>query len=87
MLTLRGLEIINYQDKLYYIYRRFPKSQIKEGFINDVKDLWRCDMLLKKKNEDEIEKYSIIVGRKGFNYLLLSFDLIFIDLLIQLLLR
>ncbi len=53
MLTLRGLEIINYQDKLYYIYRRFPKSQIKEGFINDVKDLWRCDMVLKKKNEDD----------------------------------
>jgi len=42
---------------------------------------------LMEKNEDEIEKYSIIVGRKGFNYLLLSFDLIFIDILIQLLLR
>jgi len=53
MFTLRGLEIVNYQDKLYYVYRRFPKNRIKEGFINDVKELWHCDMVLKKKNEDD----------------------------------
>jgi len=53
MFTLRGLEIVNYQNKLYYVYRRFPKNRIKEGFINDVKELWHCDMVLKKKNEDD----------------------------------
>jgi geranylgeranylglycerol-phosphate geranylgeranyltransferase len=39
---------------------------------------------LLKKEDDEIEKYGMIVGRKGFNFLLLSFDLIFIDIMIQL---
>ena len=53
MRTLRGLEIVNYQDKLYYVYRRFPKNKIKEGFINDVKELWHCDVVLKKRNEDD----------------------------------
>jgi hypothetical protein len=53
MLSIKGLEIVNYQDKLYYVYRRFPKTGIKEGFINEVKDLWHCDMVLKKKNEDD----------------------------------
>lgn len=53
MFTLKGLEIVNYQDKLYYVYRRFPKSGIKDGFINEVKELWHCDMVLKKKNGDD----------------------------------
>jgi hypothetical protein len=53
MLNLKGIEIVNYQDKLYYVYRRFPKSQIRDGFINDVKELWHCDVVLKKKNEED----------------------------------
>jgi hypothetical protein len=53
MLSLKGLEIVNYQDKLYYVYRRFSKTGIKEGFINEIKDLWHCDMVLKKRNEDD----------------------------------
>jgi geranylgeranylglycerol-phosphate geranylgeranyltransferase len=39
---------------------------------------------LLKKGDNEIEKYGMIVGRKGFNFLLLSFDLIFVDIMIQL---
>jgi hypothetical protein len=53
MLSIKGIEIVNYQDKLYYVYRRFPKTGIKDGFINEVKDLWHCDMVLKKRNEDD----------------------------------
>lgn len=53
MLSLKGLEIVNYQGKLYYVYRRFPKTGIKDGFINEIKDLWHCDMVLKKRNEDD----------------------------------
>lgn len=53
MLTLRGLEVLTYQNKLYYVYRRFPKDRIKEGFINEVKELWHCDLVLKKKNEND----------------------------------
>ena len=37
-----------------------------------------------KIKDDEMEKFGKIVGRKGFNYFLLSFDLIFLDVFIQL---
>jgi hypothetical protein len=53
MLNLNGLEIVTYQDKLYYVYRKFPKNRIREGFINEVKELWHCDMVLKKRNDDD----------------------------------
>lgn len=53
MRGLKGLEVVNYQDKLYYVYRRFPRNRIKEGFINEVKELWHCDLVLKKRNEDD----------------------------------
>jgi len=39
---------------------------------------------LLKIKDNEMEKYGKIVGRKGFNYFLLSFDFIFIDVFIQL---
>ena len=41
---------------------------------------------LLKTKENEMVKFSKIMGRKGFNYFLISFDLIFIDIFIQLLL-
>lgn len=53
MLTLRGLEMVTYQDKLYYVYRRVNKNFIKDGYVNDVKELWHCDIVLKKKNDED----------------------------------
>lgn len=53
MLTLRGLEMVTYQDKLYYVYRRVNKNFIKEGYINEVKELWHCDIVLRRKNDDD----------------------------------
>jgi len=61
MLSLKNLEIVNYQDKLYYIYRKYPKNGIKDGFINDVKELWHCDIVLKKKNEQDDETLMFLV--------------------------
>jgi geranylgeranylglycerol-phosphate geranylgeranyltransferase len=43
-------------------------------------------IILLKFKENEMGEYGEIVGRKGFNYFLLSFDLIFIDIFLQLLL-
>ena len=53
MFRTKGIELVNYQDKLYMVYRRISKNRIKEGFINDVKEMWHCDIVLKKKNEDD----------------------------------
>jgi hypothetical protein len=46
-------EYLNYNDKLYWVYRKVRQSRIKEEFINDVKDIWHCDMVLRTKNSDE----------------------------------
>lgn len=61
MFGMKCLETVTYQNKLYYIYRRFPKNQIKEGFINDVKELWHCDVVLKKRNGGDDETLIFLV--------------------------
>jgi geranylgeranylglycerol-phosphate geranylgeranyltransferase len=40
-----------------------------------------------KKRDGELKSFSEVVGRKGFNYLLISFDLIFLDILLQIFLK
>jgi len=40
---------------------------------------------LLKADDKEMKKLSAIVGRKGFNYFVIAFDLIFLDIIIQLL--
>ena len=49
-----GQNLIKYQDKLYWIYRKVKQTHLKEENIQPVKDFWRCDIVLKfKNNEDE----------------------------------
>lgn len=44
-------EYINYQDKLYYVYRRVKTNKIKEHFVQEIKDFWVCDIVLKYTNQ------------------------------------
>jgi ubiquitin C-terminal hydrolase len=53
MLGSKHMEMVNYQDKLYWIYRKINKDRIKEGHILDVRDAWHCDTVLKTKNQEE----------------------------------
>lgn len=46
-------ELVQYNNKLYWIYRKFKSSSIKEGKINDVRDLWNCDIVLKMRNDSD----------------------------------
>ncbi len=47
-------EMVVYQNKLYYVYRKLRTHQVKEGRINDVKESWRCDVVVKNKiHQDE----------------------------------
>jgi hypothetical protein len=46
-------EFVNYQDKLYWIYRKVKHHQVKEGSINDLKEFWMCDMVVRNKNQDD----------------------------------
>ena len=53
MYTTKALEMVNYQDRRYYVYRKISASRIKEGHILDVRDMWHCDTVLKTKNQEE----------------------------------
>jgi hypothetical protein len=47
------METVNYQDKLFWVYRKVSKDRIKDGHILDVRNAWHCDTVLKTKNQDE----------------------------------
>ena len=46
-------ELVNYQDKLDWVYRRIKHSQVKEGSINDLKEFWYCDMVVRNRNQQD----------------------------------
>jgi hypothetical protein len=46
-------EYVNYQNKLYYIYRKIKITQIKEEIVQEIKDYWLCDLVLKYANQDD----------------------------------
>ena len=62
-------EFVNYQDKLYWIYRKVKHHQVKEGSVNDLKEFWMCDMVVRNRinNDDtllfmrEIEEAEIVI--------------------------
>jgi hypothetical protein len=61
-------EYVNYQDKLYWVYRKVKHSQVKEGSLTDLKNFWMCDMVVRNRvnNDDtllfmrEIEEAKIV---------------------------
>ena len=46
-------ELVNDQDKLYWVYRRIKHSQVKEGSVNDLKEFWYCDMVVRNRNQQD----------------------------------
>jgi hypothetical protein len=46
-------EFVNYQDKLYWIYRKVKQHQVKEGSVSDLRDFWRCDVVVKSRNQND----------------------------------
>jgi len=49
-------DLVHYQNKLYYVYKKMKPESIKEGYVNDVKDFWRCDVVVRNKfnNDDSL---------------------------------
>jgi hypothetical protein len=46
-------DLINYQDKLYWIYRRLKQSSVREENVQMIKDFWYCDLVLKFRNNED----------------------------------
>jgi hypothetical protein len=46
-------ELINHNNKLYWVYRKVKQSHVNENFINDIKEMWNCDLVLRSKLEED----------------------------------
>lgn len=46
-------EFVNYQDKLYWVYRKVKHSQVKEGSLSDLKNFWMCDVAVRNRNQND----------------------------------
>lgn len=45
-------EYIIYNDKLYWVYRRIKESSVPKDEINNLRDYWLCDNVLRNKNQE-----------------------------------
>jgi hypothetical protein len=48
-------ELVKYQDKLYWIYRKVKETQIKSEHVSELKEYWLCDIVIKgryQSNDD-----------------------------------
>jgi hypothetical protein len=45
-------ELISYQEKLFWVYRRVKQDAVKENKIQDLKEFWLCDIVLKQKTSN-----------------------------------
>jgi hypothetical protein len=46
-------ELVQYQDKLFWVYRRVKSTHIKEGSVSDLRDFWLCDVAVKSRNNND----------------------------------
>jgi hypothetical protein len=42
-------DFVKYQDRLYWTYRKVNQGQVIEERIQDLKEFWHCDIVLKQK--------------------------------------
>ena len=42
------MELINFNDNLYQVYRKVKESHLKPGVIELLKEDWHCDTALKR---------------------------------------
>ena len=43
---------VKYQDRLYWTYRKVNQGQVIEERIQDLKEFWYCDIVLKQKTSN-----------------------------------
>jgi hypothetical protein len=50
-------ELINFQDKLYYVYRKYDINKVKQDKIHELMKLLECDIVVKKDNPNTMLYY------------------------------
>lgn len=56
-MTILGKDVVTYQDKLYYIYRKEKIDRIKSDMVSLLKDFWLCDIVIKGKYQGSDDSY------------------------------
>jgi hypothetical protein len=46
-------ELLNYQDKLFWVYRKVKQTQVKSEYIGDLKEHWMCDLVVRDRNTED----------------------------------
>jgi hypothetical protein len=46
-------ELLKYNQTLYWVYRRIKESQVKMDKVNELKEYWNCDIILKQKVQED----------------------------------
>ena len=46
-------EFVNYQEKLYWLYKKIHQNHIKDDGIEVLKTAWNCEIVLKQKNQTD----------------------------------
>jgi hypothetical protein len=46
-------ELVTYQNKLFYVYKKIKQDRIKDGYVNDIKDFWLCDVVVRSRMNDD----------------------------------
>ena len=54
-------ETITYQNKLYWIYRRVKTGLVKDQYIQEIKDFWGCDFVVRHKNNNMEEEFLLFL--------------------------
>jgi hypothetical protein len=50
-------EIVKHNDKLYFVFRKYKASHIKQDKILELMKLLECDIVLKKNEQESILFY------------------------------
>jgi hypothetical protein len=48
-------EFVNYQNRLFWVYRKVEQSKVNMDYINELKEFWYCDTVLKQKTSQSGE--------------------------------
>jgi len=48
-MSLLNKELVKYQDKLFWVYRKLKSEQFKEQYTQEIREYWGCDLVLKQK--------------------------------------
>jgi hypothetical protein len=46
---LLNKELVKYQDRLFWVYRKVKQEAINEPHIQELREFWMCDTILKQK--------------------------------------